>query len=168
MTKEMMIDLETLGNSANAPIIQIGAVMSTGEEFKETISFSDALKYGKPDGDTIDWWMSQSDGARGSVTCGAKILSEVLVAFKEFVRQAQPDSFWAHATFDFPVLDSAYRALEIDNPIKFWKTRDLRTIQHFYGDDIAWEAREGNHHDALDDAKYQMVHLQKMLKANKQ
>ena len=69
--KDVMVDLETLGNTSTAAIIQIGACVfdteGTGERFCATVSFESALQWGDPTASTLEWWMEQSDAARKSV-----------------------------------------------------------------------------------------------------
>lgn len=72
--------------------------------------------------------------------------------------------FWSHATFDFPVLTSAYLATDLKSAIPHRRCRDMRTIEMFFGNKIEWPTREGVHHDALDDAIFQTIAVQRMLK----
>jgi hypothetical protein len=68
-----MIDLETMGNKPNAPIVSIGAVFfdpSTGElgGFYRVVSLKSSVDGGAiPDPETIMWWMQQSEEARMAI-----------------------------------------------------------------------------------------------------
>lgn len=70
----LMIDLETMGNKPNAPIVSIGAVFfepstgELGEEFYRVVSLKSSMDGGAvPDPDTIMWWMQQSEEARSAI-----------------------------------------------------------------------------------------------------
>lgn len=72
---DVMIDLETLGNTHDAPVIQIGAVWFSrdgrlGPELKMTIDFDSACTKRRVDGGTVAWWMRQDEEARKSVLGG--------------------------------------------------------------------------------------------------
>ena len=86
--------------------------------------------------------------------------------FNEWVEQLglKKACFWAHATFDFPILMHAYRNTAIKPVLQYRSLRDLRTLELVAGDRIKWDEREGVHHNASDDALYQAIHAGKMLK----
>lgn len=162
----LMIDLETLGTAVNAPIISIGAVFfdpntgKLGEEFNQSVDLASALKFGKASGDTIKWWMGQDDNARKSVTRGILTIEEVLSGFVTFVHKKDVNFLrvWGNgATFDISILEVAFtRVLGKPAPWKFWNVRDCRTIRELGDGIVEYEfVREGTHHDALDDAKFQ-------------
>ena len=165
----VMIDLETLSSNSTAAIIQIGAVAfdlsSIGPTYKSSIDIADALKHGEASASTIKWWMEQSDAARASAMTGQESLVRALQGLNGFVNGLPGEhEFWAHATFDFPVLMNAYNATGVANAIPFRRTRDLRTLESIFGQFITREARSGVHHDALDDAMFQARHAQLMLR----
>lgn len=162
----MMIDLETLGVAINSPIISIGAVYFDpdtgilGNTFHEAIDLNSSLKFGKPNGDTIKWWMQQSDDARKSVTRGTRSIEDVLGDFIQFAKRKDVNFLrvWGNgATFDISILEVAIiRALNVPAPWKFWNIRDCRTIMELGNGVVDYEiTREGLHHNALDDAKHQ-------------
>lgn len=177
--KHCMVDVETMSSDSDAAIIQIGAVIATLDDgiiarFEKTILPESALKYGKASGSTLKWWMGQSEDARKSAWSGDVTLPYALSEFFIFSGRlnidpnasAPPMQFWAHATFDFPVIDHAYKIIGGTNPIPFRQTRDMRTVESFYGGDIEWDKRDGIHHTALADAEWQMTHLLKMLRVH--
>ena len=167
MTKHIMIDLETLSSNSNAAVIQIGATVfdltSMGPDFKATIDVEDAMRYGEVSPSTLKWWMSQSEEARKSSMGGEETLISALQGLNTFIAAQGDVLFWAHATFDFPVIMNAYNAAKVKAGIPYKKMRDLRTLETFWSDFIVWEPRGGVHHDALDDAKFQARHAQLML-----
>lgn len=156
--KHVMLDLETLSSSSKAAVIQIGAVVFDLEElhsvFKATIGVADAKKYGEVSNDTLD-----------SAFSGTDSLAIALDKFTTFVNKVPgKPKFWAHATFDFPIIANAYRATGNKFCIPYRDMCDLRTLEFVAGDFIKWEKREGIHHDATDDAIFQAKHAQKMLR----
>jgi len=163
---DLMIDLETLGTRVNAPIVAVGACFfdintgKIGKTFDAAMDLAEALRYGRADGDTIKWWLGQSDEARQKVARGRSDPQKVYAAFMDFVR-AGGDGIrpWGNgASFDISMLEySLGRVIEKAPPWKFWDIRDCRTIKHladakglrFNGE------RKGVHHSALDDAVFQ-------------
>ena len=164
--KDLMIDLETLGTRVNSPIVAVGACffdIKTGEigrTFDAAIDLSEALRYGRADGDTIKWWLTQNDAARQKVARGRSNPLKVYPAFVEFVTAGGSDVRpWGNgASFDISMLEYTIpRVTEKTAPWDFWNIRDCRTIKHLATDMklSAPPEREGVHHSALDDAIHQ-------------
>lgn len=170
--KHCMVDTETLGLNSRAPIIQIGLVFFTIEGIQTqselTIDFDDALKYGEADGSTIKWWLEQDKAAQKTLFKNPRPAEDAADVVEKLIQAQNPNYFWAHATFDFPIVNNLFRALGRKTPIPFRTSYDLRTLEHFVGNDIEWEKREGVYHNALDDATYQAKHAIKMLRRIKQ
>ena len=91
----LMIDLETMGNKPNAPIVSIGAVFfepstgELGEEFYRVVSLKSSMDGGAvPDPDTIMWWMQQSEEARSAINDknAAMAISTALIQLVAFIR----------------------------------------------------------------------------------
>lgn len=171
----LMIDLETMGNKPNAPIISIGAVFfdpSTGElgpEFYRVVSLKSAIAGGAvPDPETIIWWMRQSEGARMAI-CDedATTISATLIKLNTFIldnSDIDKVQVWGNgATFDNVILRSSYDRELIPCMWKFWNDRDVRTIVEL-GRQIGINPRrdipfEGDMHNALADAKHQAKYV---------
>lgn len=163
MHQHCMIDLETLGTAANAPVVAIGAVFfdpdtgKLGPTFDGTIDVEDALRYGIMSGSTFKWWMSQSDAARQKVVRGRDKAERVFEDFWHFVVQkgdnVQP---WGNgASFDITILDYAFpRILNKPAPWKFWNVRDVRTVKELATGIVEFDSsvKSGVAHTALDDA----------------
>lgn len=159
--KDVMLDLETLGTAHDALIIQIGAVYfdrTTGElgrNFKATIDADDVAGLFSMEYGTVMWWLEQSQRARDSVL-GRSItkvsMSQALSDLAYFL--GSDVTLWSHATFDMPILSNAFAKMGIKNPVPFRNMRDLRTLMDLYGEKVELE-REGTHHDAHEDARYQ-------------
>ena len=133
MTVDVMLDLETMGVSPTAAIIQIGACafdieVGVGDGFERTISLQSSLIYGgKLDQDTLDWWKKQPAEARKSVSIDADDIFSVLNDFTKWF----PDNplIWSNgASFDVPVLHSAYNRLGLEPPWPYNRVRDTRTL----------------------------------------
>lgn len=163
----IMIDLETMGTSPNAPIISIGAVLfdseEIGEPFYEVIDLKSAVKAGAVmDPATVIWWMEQSDEARSALTGEGLPIRAVLDDFANFVDSAKLDwgvsGVWGNgAAFDNVILAEAYKRLDMDVPWEFWRDKCYRTVKGMYPD--VQIKRVGTHHNALSDAKTQAEHL---------
>lgn len=160
--KHLMIDVETLGTSVNAPIIQIGAVYFNavegplGDEFARNIDIDSVLQHGfLPDGGTIRWWLEQEYDARMSLKYPEpEPLIEVLQAFNKFIEPAE--RLWCHATFDWPLVANHFYVVGLRPDFKFSRVRDCRTILELADLNLEdFKREEGIHHNALDDAKFQ-------------
>jgi hypothetical protein len=159
----IMIDLETLGQSANAAIVSIGAVeiidnTLTGREFYRVIDLNSCLRAGLAiEADTLRWWMRQSDAARAVFSDDNS--DGIVVTLKEFAHWLPSDALiWGNGSdFDNAILANAYRACALDVPWKFWNNRCYRTLKNQYPDIKL--TRTGTHHNALDDARTQAGHL---------
>lgn len=162
--KDLMIDIETLDTRPTAVITQIGACYfdrNTGEigkTFCKNINIDDCLAHGLTvSGDTIEWWMSQ-------VTCtwtkGTMTLKHVLLDLIDFAVNAE--SAWAHATFDFPIIQNAIKVLHLPLFIKYWQARDLRTLVDLSGLDYSELTKDLiKTHDALEDCRNQVAYAVK-------
>jgi len=166
--KNVMVDLETLGNGSNAVIISIGAVefdkTGLGREFYMRVDPQSCVDAGlKMDVSTVMWWMQQSDAARSAFKGpGAFPLD---VALGEFAAWYPKDAcLWGNgATFDNVILGNAYKALSGAQPWAYWADRCYRTLKSLRPD--IKMARAGVHHNALDDAKDQATHAIDILTA---
>lgn len=166
LDKHCMIDLETLGSNPTAPIVQIGMVFFTREginvQSQLTIDFDDALAHGDADGSTIKWWLQQDKAAQQTLFTNQIGLIEAVDIVEKLINAQNANFYWAHATFDFPILQSLFRNLKRKYPLPFRRCFDLRTLEFLAGN-IPWAERTGVHHNALDDAKYQAEHVIKLL-----
>lgn len=169
--QHIMIDLETAGTAVNAPILTVGACFfdpdsgRIGDTFYEAIGWQSAFINGRASGDTMKWWMQQSDEARKAVIAGTLRTEDVLDHFRTFCRRAANPIVWGNgATFDISMLEYCYQKVEDRAaPWKFWNVRDCRTIKDLAGPDFVSKiVREGTHHQALDDAIYQAKWVSEM------
>ena len=161
----VMLDLETMGNSTNAAIIAIGAVrFSNGEitdEFYTVVDLASSISAGlEMDPSTVLWWMKQSDEARAQFERKGASLTEALEEFSNWI--GEDAKVWGNgASFDNAILSNAYRKSDIEQPWKFWNDRCYRTVKNLFPKKKL--ERAGVHHNAVDDAKSQANHLMQML-----
>lgn len=164
-------DLETLSTKPNAAIVQIGAVRfdDTGKEtdvFLRNVNLKTIPTGFDTDPDTVYWWMQQPVEAQASVF-GEQLyrvsLGDALQQFMCWLIPFKEDEYWAHAGFDPAILQHAFDHFDIENPIPYYKIRDLRTIKYLAEKQTGTKMdirRQGNHHNALDDAKHQARQVQ--------
>lgn len=162
--KDVMVDIETMGTRSTSLILQIGACYfdretgEIGDTFIQNIDY-DSLTQDlfTVDKSTIDWWLLQSEEARKSVSNEFTTTIDVtLDLFKMFLERGAK-YIWSHATFDVPIILNAFNEMDIEFPIHYTKMRDIRTLMDISGHKSSVE-REGTHHDALDDCKFQVAY----------
>lgn len=173
----VMIDLETMGNNPEAPIIAIGAVFfdpgtgKTGEQFYQIVSLESAMEFGaKPDAATIIWWMKQSAEARAAITGGDAIsLMDAIDNLDEFIHTNSANGIkyvqlWGNgSSFDNVILRRAYEQVGAVLSVPLWNDRDVRTIVEL-GKVVGINPRyqipfEGDMHNALADARHQVKYV---------
>lgn len=182
---DVMIDLETMGRPPRAVIASIGAVYfdplvpgKLGARFYRTVDMGSCAYVGLEfDGDTVAWWLGQSDEARAALTSPEPIrVGDALVQFNRFL--GPPSSrddlrLWSNGpTFDLSILRSAFAVHAFDDPWHYRQERCVRTVVGMYEDAFAGgddpKARyEGasDAHDALGDAITQAKYVSTMYEA---
>jgi hypothetical protein len=179
MHTHIMLDLETLDTRTSAVVLSIGAVAfdphshsPLGERFY--LELTDDIWQQQQlnrtiSGDTVRWWIAQSPEAQ-------KVLGkddpnrvrattiEALMQFSAYIdRNGGPDAkIWGNgADFDNILLGSLYADFGLARPWSYGRNRCYRTVKNL-GFGPRRPAREGVHHNALDDAITQAVHLQEI------
>lgn len=160
--KDVMLDFETLGNGKNACVTQIGACYfdrqtgAIGRQFSMQVDAVSAQKNGCDlDADTVYWWLKQSPAAIASMIAEPREnIRQAFIELAAFLKGAE--HVWSHATFDFVILQETYKLLNIEKPVGFRTARDLRTLVEIAQLDGKDFPRKGVHHNALDDAIYQV------------
>lgn len=179
---DVMVDIETLGRRPYCPVLSIGAcafhMNSTGmpseivvEPFHATITLESCLEVGlKPDASTLLWWLvgdkerpenTPTDAARQQAFADPQAvpLPVALDAFTTFLN-SRPLKLWGNsARFDLGILEAAYLACGKEPPWQFWNERCYRTIKNLPEAKSVELQRYGVHHNALDDAISQALHL---------
>lgn len=157
----VMIDLETMDTAPTAAIVSIGAVsfneIGILDEFYYIIDLADCVKYGLTmSPSTVQWWISQPnksdtfDGDKSDLLISA--LSKLSVWMPKGAR------VWGNGSdFDNVILRNAYAAIGGAYPWRYYDNMCYRTIKNLAPD--VKMARQGVHHNALDDARSQALHL---------
>ena len=157
----LMIDLETMGNKPNAPVVSIGAVFfepstgELGEEFYRVVSLKSSMDGG-------------AEEARKAICDKDAIsISAALIKLNTFIldnTDIDKVQVWGNgATFDNVILRANYEREFLPCIWKFWNDRDVRTIVEL-GRAIGINPRrdipfEGDRHNALADAKHQAKYV---------
>ena len=185
----VMVDLETMGNKQDAPIVAIGAVVfdpatgSIGESFYKVVSLESSVNWGaKMDPSTVIWWLKQSSEARSAIVNDDAIpLHDALLQFGEFIFENIPGGrkkaqVWGNgASFDNCILRSSFDFIAEEYPWEYWNDRDVRTIVEL-GKAIGIDPKktipfEGERHNALADAIHQTRYVsaiwQRLIEGNR-
>ena len=173
----LMVDMETMGNSPDAPIVSIGAVFfdpstgNTGAEFYQVVSLESSMSFGmKPDASTIQWWLKQSSEARSAILVDEAMgLLETLELLADFIAENAANGshtvqMWGNGcSFDNVILRRAYALTDTPFAVPFWNDRDVRTMVEL-GNSVGINPRydipfEGDIHNALSDARHQVKYV---------
>jgi hypothetical protein len=166
---QVMLDLETMSTQYNATIASIGAVKFTVEDgvvdtFYQTVDVQSCKDVGlHVSKDTVRWWMKQSKAAREALLKDTIPLLDALTKFSKWFGSKSLPVWGNGATFDNVIITSAYEAVDLARPWKYFDDRCYRTIRSLI--QIPDEERKGVYHNALDDAVYQTNHLLNILKS---
>jgi 3'-5' exoribonuclease Rv2179c-like domain len=136
----IMVDLETMGTNTNSIILSIAAIRfvpQTGKHMGKFYRKINIDSYEKDkftfDGDTLKWWMSQSQEARNEAFCGDDRLpiKKVLEEFITWCRNISGNAIvkpWSHgASFDIPIVAFVMKHYKLKEPWGFTDIRDTRT-----------------------------------------
>lgn len=165
--QNIMIDTETLGTTADAIILSLGAVrfdLATGEiddaGFYGSVSIESNLQYSRRLGeDTLLWWLKQTAAAQQVYHEPKQPLALVLDDFADWLG-AGDNFMWSNgADFDLPLLAHAYTQIGREVPWQFWNSRCFRTYKNLPGAKLVSSPITGIKHNALSDALSQAQHL---------
>lgn len=169
---DVMLDLETVGRAPGCVVWSIGAVEfspltgATGREYYRRIYVPDSMEAGlELDPQTASWWGEQERSARSEYDKAwrrntSRPFLETLAEFQDWMLQVGQREVlpWScGASFDLPILAAAYRKAGLLVPWEFWNERCHRTLKNLVPKELE-PARQGTHHNALDDAKHQAAH----------
>ena len=168
----LMIDLETMGTKSDSIITQIGLVLFDRDkivsEFKVNVDINDAIRRGlSVEGDTLYWWLKQSDEARKSIYSGKKLTcKEATLQIYDWLKQNgitnQDDAkdllVWGNGS-DFDNVIFANFLVKSGGKVfwKFWNNRCFRTALTLTPSVVRVQPKVA--HDALEDAKAQALTL---------
>lgn len=171
----IMIDLETMGTAADAPILAIGAARFTatggvaGSMYWLIDGATDIALGAKPDWATILWWMQQSDEARLELVKPEATRLHIIGALHELSRYIRetPDleGVWGNgASFDNALLAAAYRRAKVDFPYSFRLDRCYRTLRALHPNIEIPPTEDA--HNALADSIWQAIVAARILAAH--
>lgn len=132
-TKDLVLDIETLGVKPGAMILEISA--QCGSESLDLL-IDPKSHPGKVELDTLLWWSTVPELAAKERAFGASPRRmEMLFAIYElnyFIEKTAPDFYWGCSpSFDFEHLAYWYRFFKIAIPWKYHQLRDVRTVRDF-------------------------------------
>lgn len=162
--KDLMIDIETMGNTHNAVMIQLAGVFfnretaETGREFCMNIAEITCEEWGfTKDESTVKWWSEQNQDVLAQIRNNPWHVKEVMDHFVEFLGEDIKDILvWSHATFDFPIVQN-YLKILTNSYMPYRGARDIRTLVDISGIDLnKYDWANGKTHNALDDCKFQI------------
>jgi len=181
VARDVMVDLETLGDGAGCVPLSIGAVAfdaasgwTDPEGFYTTIDRDSCICAGlRYDQSTRDWWNRQSAEAQSVLTASQTDLRRrpLTLALMEFghylARFGGRDAVrvWGNgADFDNAIIAYACKAVGLPPPWDHWNSRCFRTLKNLRRD-VPAPPRVGVFHNALDDARTQALHAVELLAA---
>lgn len=152
----VMLDLETLGTESDSVILSIGLVEfnintgETGSSYKCNVDIQSCLDIGlKVKGDTVRWWMSQSNRDVFKDT-GTDIRSALSGVNAWITRDMY---IWANSPrFDCGILQTAFNKIGMDIPWNYQKERCVRTLAALHP---TYKLAKPSH-DAIQDCKDQI------------
>lgn len=165
MSKDLMLDIESLGTNPDAPILSLGAcwfnydkpdIEPTGKIHVHFDVEEQCKKLGRIiDPSTVKWWFQQSDNARSAVFApNPTSFPSYFAQLSSFLNAA--DTVWAKGPdFDCVLLKSLVDATGHYIKWPFWKHRCVRTMVNQFPELCAHVQMEGSAHNALVDAVYQ-------------
>lgn len=173
---DIMVDLETMSPRSNAAIASIGAVafdigvIDSPQTIPEERRFYTVVDLGSQkgfnfDGSSIYWWLQQPKEARDALIPPneptEKIsIRDALEAFTRWFRKMEGKCAYSYgSTFDLVIMQNAYTALRLRNPIHYREQLCARTI---IGLSRVQKPQLGGivPHRSLDDALIQVIWLQ--------
>lgn len=183
MYRESMVDIETLSTENNALVLSIGAVHFNIEDednydtldnsvrenlnIQLPLSFQYEVLKRHMSLSTVGWWLGQNKAAQlplsEHITEASKVLphndeAKLRGALNKFAAFVKDTNMWGNgATFDNVIIRSLFSEMGMLHQLPpFYTDKDLRTLQYL-GGGVKPNIDRGVAHDALDDAKYQVL-----------
>lgn len=166
--KHLMIDLETLGTTADSVILSVGAVKFDlesdaidDEGFYGSISIESNMDAGrKISEDTLLWWLKQPAAAQSVFHEDKLPLEQTLIDLSDWLSDGEWIVWAKGPGFDVAMLEHAYKHARIAVPWDFWNVRCVRTYMDLPGAKGVSAPLEGMKHNALSDAYQQARTIQ--------
>ena len=175
----IMLDIETLDTAQSAVVLSIGAVVfdphskELGEKFyvEFTTDLDTQQRVGRTvSAATVTWWMQQGAAAKqifvDPAPEGVRRVSTAqgLTEFASFIARngGKEAQLWGNGSdFDNVIVGSLFDSFGLIKPWSYSKNRCYRTMKRLFGENVKLH-RQGVHHNGLDDAITQAVHLQEI------
>lgn len=182
--REAMVDLETIDNEGSSAIISAGFVLFNLDEednyqtleedgrcFEVVFDVQEQLDLGRTASfGTIKWWMEQNVTAQAvfqkkptyqSNTAALRQITKFLAPSKAHAKNRR---LWGNGVrFDNEILYGMFKVYDMQFPTEFWNDMCYRTLKNI--SPPVTQIERGVEHDALDDAKYQVIMAQQFFKA---
>jgi len=172
MSKDLMIDIESLSLKKNAAIISMGYLIFDSEKetkFKhEVLTVIDQCENfnGRDvNWDTIKFHLGLTQETHQYLmTDFSVLLKQALINLSDYIKKHKPKRVWANGIcFDISVLENCYEQYELEIPWKYNQVSDARTLYKAYPlHPMGWaEAKskvKGDAHNPLYDSRVQ-AHL---------
>lgn len=160
----VMLDIEAYGLTPGSVIKSIGAVKFGGgkiiDRFYRRIDAQSCIRFGLTlDAATVEWWLAQSDEARREMTLPGDNIRDVIMAFDVWVSDLEADIWGNGAAYDNVLFACAARAVGIPAVWAHKKSLCYRTVKNANKHIPLEPYKVGTHHNALDDAESQALHL---------
>lgn len=160
--KDIMLDIETFGNTSNALVVQVAMqyfnrnTAQLGASLYVNINVEESMKKGfEINEETLAFWEQQPKEVFDSLQVNPLSCEDAAHQIKKFIEFGS--KIWCHATFDAPIMGNFFNKLDIKLPWGYKNVRDIRTLVELSGLDLEkynWE--EGKTHNALDDVHFQI------------
>jgi hypothetical protein len=174
---DIMVDLETLGNTKDASMIQIAAAkfnIETGKILEEFNFYIDIEKTEELNttGSTLRWWLKNHPELFTKIVNNG-IVSEktALELLHEFISKEEDPYLWGNGIlFDNAIIQNKMKQYGLEYPIFFRNDRDVRTIVDLVSKKLGMDNKAfieeysidfGDRHDALNDVKAQISYVVK-------
>lgn len=171
-----MIDIETLGTKPGCAILSIAAVpfglddnfncdpLARPPAFFIKVNPDSCEEVGLViDPRTVAWWKKQSRAAADATFGGTTHIKDALLELTAYIGDAKDSiRIWGNgASFDVPILESAYYACDLNVPWKYYNSLCYRTIKSIYKAVLPSKNMKVAH-SALDDALTQARHMEEI------
>ena len=176
MRKDIMVDIETLGNKTNSTIFQIAAVsfdINTGDIISKFNKIADIEENDFLDvtGSTLKWWLKTNKELLSDLLHkGEGSTEDLLISFHKWLKKQHTNNddvyLWGNGIlFDNKMIQHQFEEEGLEYPIFYRNDRDVRTIVDLAGAKLKVSEKELKDkfkdesliaHDAFDDVLYQV------------
>lgn len=135
--KNLMIDIETLGNTSSAAMVSIAVVAfdrtENGPSMMQNIDLQDALEHGDVSASTLQWWAKEDQALFQSMLNNGNMKTVyALIDLAAFATLHLDDNFkiWANGPdFDLKIIEDKIERFK-DYPVsKFWSPWNQRCVR---------------------------------------